>query len=459
MSRRRRWLVAGILILGGTAKAAEGPAPSPTALMAHVRFLCSPALQGRSAGTPGEATAASYVTEHLRRLGLTPHRQGFLAPAGTSRNVYARIAGRREDEVVVVGAHLDHLGMQNGKLHPGASDDASGVAAVLEIARALSTQPLQPERTVLIVFFGAEEIALLGSRHFVAEPPEPIAHMVAMVNVDSIGRPLGDRWFLAPLTSVLGVDRRRGTGLLGTRQRPGLRALADAAFAKVGDQVLAAEDLPDTIGDEVERQSVGRGDSAPFDGVGVPTLFFSEGESSDYHAPGDTPERLNPELLARRTTALLDIVRRLANAPHEQFALVSDAPAKRKPPSGLYLPMGITTGASFGASVNAYVGAEASAVYLWRTLFWLGAYVDVNRALGASAWRVGAGPELGYKLLGLDGGYVEERSGARRRRGGAVRAVLGGAPVALVCRGGALGGDFFMEVGLLLKWPFALTAR
>lgn len=403
--------------------------------------------------------AAGYVIDRLRRLGLVPHRQGFFAPAGASRNVYTRIPGQREDEVVVVGAHLDHLGMQNGRLHPGASDDASGVAAVLEIARALSTQAPRLERTVLVVFFGAEEIALLGSRHFVAEPPVPIAHMVAMVNVDSIGRPLGDRWFLAPLTSLMGVDRKRSTGLLGTRQRPGLRALADAAFAKVGDQVFAAEDLPDTIGDEVERQSVGRGDSAPFDRVGVPTLFFSEGESGDYHAPGDTPERLHPELLARRTSALLDVVRRLASAPREHFVLHSEVPAKRKPPSGLYLPVGLSTGASFGPSTNFYVGAEASAVYLWRSLYWLGAYADLSRQVGASAWRMGAGPELGYGLVGVDAGYVLESAGSSRRHGFAARAVLGSAPIALVCRGGTLGGDVFMELGLLLKWPVAITAR
>jgi hypothetical protein len=453
---RLRWLWAGLILGFACTARAEEPALSPSALMAHVRVLTAPGLRGRAAGTPGEAAAADYVTAQLRALGLVPQRQAFPVPGGRSRNVYARIQGLRRDEIVIVGAHLDHLGVRNGSLYPGASDNASGVATVLGLARALSNQPDRPARSVLVAFFGAEELGLLGSRHFVLDPPEPLARVVAMVNVDSVGRKLADRASLAVLAGLLGIDRAHGTGILGTRHHPSLRALADSAFASVHDELLAPEDLPDAIGDEIERQARGRGDADSFEAAGVPTLFFSEGESSDYHAPGDTPERLQPEHMARRAQAILQVVRALGAAPRSTFAARSEPPAKRKPSVGLYLPVGLSTGAVFDHHAGFDLGAEVSMAYLWRSLLWLGAYADASRNLTAGTWRMSAGPELGYGVVGVDGGYLVERGGQARRRGFAARVLLGGLPVALACRAGMLGGDAFAEVGLLLKWPLAL---
>jgi hypothetical protein len=455
----RRWLGASLVIgLASTAQAEEA-ALSPAALMTHVRALTDPRLAGRAAGSPGEAAAAGYAATRLRRQGLDPQYQFFSLGAGQSANVYASIPGRRSDEVIIVGAHLDHLGMRNGKLHPGASDDASGVAVALGLAESLWAERHQLPRTVMVVLFGAEEPGLLGSSHFVLDPPIPIDRMVAMVNLDAIGRPLADQPRFGMLAALLGVDRERATGLLGTHHRPGLRALADAAFAEVGGEVLAAEDLPDLIGEEVARNSQERGDSESFEAVGVPTLFFSEGENSDLHQPSDTADRLHPELLAQRAEGLLRLLRALSAAPLASFAVRSEEPAKRKPPAGLYLPVGLSTGVWLGEGATFHLGAEASAVYLARSRFWLGAHAGGKRAMTMAAWRMSAGPELGYGPLGMDCGYLAALAGGKLRHGFVARLVVGLPILALTAGAAVLGNDLSGEIGILVKWPFAVAVR
>ena len=118
------------------------------------------------------------------------------------RNVLAALPGTDlADDVVVVGAHYDHLGhgdygsldlLRSKRIHNGADDNASGVAAVLEMAEAFVTTRLQPRRTILFVLFDGEELGLLGSKHYVASPMLPLESTVAMVNLDMIGR-LGKR--------------------------------------------------------------------------------------------------------------------------------------------------------------------------------------------------------------------------------------------------------------------------
>src|SRR5690606_11587661 len=125
----------------------------------------------------------------------------------------------------------------------------------------------------------------------------PLDKMSAMINVDMIGRPLLDQPLYRLGMGAIGIDPDASTGLLGARHYPGLRALADTAFSAHGTTLVAPEDLPDAIGDEVERQSRGRGDSESFSARGVPALFFGDGESSDYHQPSDTIDKLSPALL------------------------------------------------------------------------------------------------------------------------------------------------------------------
>src|SRR6185295_6719736 len=239
-----------------TALTAAGPAADPPlsadALMRHVEFLADPARRGRAAGSEDEAEAARYVADELARAGLEPKTQKVpLDGLDTSVNVHALLAGRDTAHVIVVGAHIDHLGPR----FPGAEDNASGVASVLEIARALSARRGELGRSVLFVLFGAEERGMIGSRYFVHHPTLPLANVAAMVNIDMLGRPMVDQSALAIPRIMFGLAGRRPVGLVGLRERPGLRALVDAACAPAGVVAVAPEDLPGPIDVEVSRQS------------------------------------------------------------------------------------------------------------------------------------------------------------------------------------------------------------
>ncbi|HEV7558020.1 MAG TPA: M20/M25/M40 family metallo-hydrolase, partial [Kofleriaceae bacterium] len=303
---RALWLVVAVGACG-SATAPEPPPPDPlsaTALMSHVATLVDPKLEGRDAASDGEKQAASYVTARLRAMGLAPTEQTVPYKTG-SRNVYATIAGASGD-AVVIGAHLDHLGRRDNAIYFGADDNASGVAVVLGVAQSLAARRAELHRSVIVVLFGAEEPGMIGSQYFVAHPPIPLANVPVMVNIDMIGRPLLDQLLYRSAMMFAGIDATKSVGLVGARHYPGLRTLADAAF--VGSAVIAAEDLPDTIGDEVERQSRGRGDSVSFEDRGVPALFFGDGESADYHKPTDTIDKLTPAILEARARAIARVV-------------------------------------------------------------------------------------------------------------------------------------------------------
>lgn len=431
------------VLLAACAPHEHGPL-SASALMTHVAYLADPRLEGRAAGSAGEREAETYVEARLRDAGLEPQEQAV--PAGGS-NVYAMIPGA-SDEVVVIGAHLDHLGRRDGVVYPGADDNASGVALVLGVAQTLAHQPLA--RSVLVVFFTAEEEGMVGSEYFVAHAPLPLSRVVAMVNVDMIARPLLDqRWARIPL-HLFGVPRARAVGLVGARSYPALRALADAAFAD-GGEVVAAEDFPDRIEREVEREAEGRSDSVSFEARGIPALFFGDGESHDYHRPTDTIDKLHPALLSRRAHAIVRVMLALSKAPASAFASSADPPPKRKPAAGWYLPFG----AVVGYRGRAVWGGEVSLVHLWSaSIAYAGGYVD---ALHAGTTRLSFGPEIGRRWLGLDAGYLLELDrGAIVHRGVVARVFATASVISIGARVGLVDDEAFAEVDVLFKYPLRL---
>ena len=168
----------------------------------HMLTLAGDAMRGRGSATPDEARAADYIAGELKRYGIAPagDRGGYIQlaqlPGGvhTTVNVVGMIKGsdpRHADEVVLLTAHLDHLGVGapvNGDaIYNGADDDASGVCAVLELARVLGAGP-RPKRTVLFVLFGSEELGSLGARWFRQHPPLPMDEIVVNLEFEMIGR-------------------------------------------------------------------------------------------------------------------------------------------------------------------------------------------------------------------------------------------------------------------------------
>jgi len=208
-------IVCLLLVLLGSLNAAEKPRLKEHAcsacIRAHEEFLGADALNGRGSGTRDELIAATYVASQLRQYGIEPAAEGGSyiqavaftrkqssaagsTPAeSTTWNVLGMLRGRDpklKKQAILLSAHIDHLGegreVNGDRIYNGADDDASGVTAVLELARSLARQ--KPRRTVIFAFFGAEELGGIGSRYFLSHSPVPLNDIAANLEFEMIGR-------------------------------------------------------------------------------------------------------------------------------------------------------------------------------------------------------------------------------------------------------------------------------
>ena len=284
------------------APAQQPPQPEQARLRRVVDVLASPEFGGRS-GDAAEKTV-SYLIEQFRGLKLAPlFDGGYVQPIpgkepGTvqGRNVGALLRGSAaslRDEWVIVAAHFDHLGVRGGVLYPGADDNASGVAMMLELARSIVQGPVPPKRSIMFIGFDLEEIGLFGSRYFVAHPPVPLDRVSLFVTADMIGR------------SLAGVCESH-VFVMGTENAPGLRSWIDEA----------AKGRPLTVGLlGADILVLNRSDYGPFRTRSIPFLFFTTGENPRYHRPDDTAETLNYAKLTSISQMIHRVVAKAADAP------------------------------------------------------------------------------------------------------------------------------------------------
>jgi acetylornithine deacetylase/succinyl-diaminopimelate desuccinylase-like protein len=275
----------------------DGGPYDPAALRARIAQLAAPALDGRAPGSRGDALARSTLAERFRCLGLTPagddgYAQPFVADGHPTANLVGYLPGSDAAvarDIIVVGAHFDHLG--DG--HLGANDNASGIAALLAIAQALhAAGPLR--RTVAFVAFGGEELGLLGSQYYAAHPPAalPLERVVYDVNLDMVGS-----------YASTGAVHAMGT----------FRGLPATAIV----QTLAAGRPALHVG--IGGRGVGS-DHEAFCRAGVPYVFFWTPDRRCYHARCDTVARLDAAHLATIASLAGDLVSRLADAPTDLAA-------------------------------------------------------------------------------------------------------------------------------------------
>jgi hypothetical protein len=196
-------------------------------------------------------------------------------------------------EYVVLGAHLDHLGVRGGKVFPGADDDASGVVALLEIARTLRERAVSPRRSLLFVFFTAEEKGLFGSRHFVEHSPIPLDRIVLEIQLDMVGRRPSD-----------GGDSSDDA----SNREAGPRVFSVGTRRHSGELDPWIQRLARDVGIRVEPGREGfyyRSDHYVFGRRGIPVAFLFTGIHEDYHKPTDTADRIDyPTLTAVTRLAL-----------------------------------------------------------------------------------------------------------------------------------------------------------
>ena len=284
-----------------------------------VAFLASQELGGRFPGTAGDTLASEFILERLRGLRLKPVLKGKKKKAyyhdftygkeeeRTTHNILAVLPGKDKqlkNEYIVVGSHYDHLGM-GGKgsgsrrpdtlaVHPGADDNASGDAVVLELARHF--KKVRSPRSIIFAFFGAEEQGLVGSKYFVEwmktedknrkNLPSDIKGIVAMVNLDMVGRMRDDAMSVA-----------------GTGTSSSFKALAENVGKQTNLKISCTAD------------GYGASDQASFVAADVPVLFLTTGGHMEYHTPFDKPHTLNYDGMQQTLDYAKELITQLAQMP------------------------------------------------------------------------------------------------------------------------------------------------
>jgi hypothetical protein len=291
-----------------------------------VEYLASQELGGRYPGTSGDTLASEFIADKLRKLKFKPivkekKNKGFYqdftygrkkadttqTEQRTTHNIMAVLPGkdkRLKHEYIVVGSHYDHLGMGgqgSGSrrpdtlgVHPGADDNASGDAIVLQLARHF--KKVRSPRSIIFAFFGAEEQGLVGSKQFLEwmkhsdgrrkNLPDSINAIVAMVNLDMVGR-MRDH--------ALSVS---GTGTSST-----FKSMAESIAER---QNLHVTCIPDGYGPS---------DQASFVAADIPVLFLTTGGHTEYHTPADVPSTLNYDGMQQTLDYTQELISQLASMP------------------------------------------------------------------------------------------------------------------------------------------------
>jgi membrane-associated protease RseP (regulator of RpoE activity) len=264
------------------AKAAESITAEETQTL--VDKLADDSFEGREAGSRGGRAAGNLLMKQFEEFGLSPAGDDgtfFQSFRGSSRNILGLWEGsdpELKQQVIVVGAHYDHVGYGRatnsfgpiGYIHNGADDNASGTAAILEVIDALTQLPEGPKRSILFVLWDAEEQGLLGSQHWLSAPTVSRERIVASINLDMVGRLRDERLQI--------YGHRTGK-----------------EFRRVLSEANRTEGLTIDFDWKMKADS----DHWPFISRSIPTVMFHTGLHGDYHRPSDDPHTVNHEGVAR----------------------------------------------------------------------------------------------------------------------------------------------------------------
>ncbi|MFN3874897.1 MAG: M28 family peptidase [Flavobacteriales bacterium] len=259
---------------------------------------------GRLLGRRGarRADAAKHGRLLKTRIALVPQPRSERVVA---ENVLAYIEGSDlKHELVVITAHYDHIGAEDGEVFNGADDNASGTAALLEIAQAFATAKRHghgPRRSVLVMPVSGEEKGLLGSRHYSEHPVFPLEATVADLNIDMIGRTDSAHADAAPYIYIIGSDR------LSTELHAVNEQANDRHVGLALDYRFNAEDDPNRF--------YYRSDHYNFARKGVPSIFYFSGVHEDYHRAGDDAWKIRYDLMVPRARLVFHTAWELANRP------------------------------------------------------------------------------------------------------------------------------------------------
>ena len=287
------------------ALATLAPAFSAKRMKQHVEFLASEKMRGRGLGTPELEDAANYIAQQFKEAGLIPagdgksYFQGFIHKFKDKgkieiKNIIGIIPGTDPDlknTYVVVSAHYDHLGLgwpdvrkgNEGKIHFGADDNASGVAVMLELAKAMG-KTAKPKRTIVFSAFSGEEAGLLGSKYFVKHFPATPDNTIANINLDTVGRLEGKKILILNGNS-----------------------------AREWKFIFMGTDFVTGISTDLVTQQLDASDQVSFIRNGIPAVQFFSGPNLDYHRPTDTADKIDADGMVKVATVAKEVINYLAD--------------------------------------------------------------------------------------------------------------------------------------------------
>jgi hypothetical protein len=269
------------------------------ALFNHLSFIASPSLEGRETGTTGNSIAQNYITRQFDSLQLQKPGKDYLQAFSfkqqqtvNAANLLAIIPGTTyPNQYIVVSAHFDHIGIINGKIHPGADDNASGVACLLALGAWLKKNP--PQHSIILAAFDAEEKGLKGSQYFVDNPIVPLNNITCNINLDMISR-----------------NDQNEIYACGIYHYPYLKKYIDSLQNHTRVNILTGHDSPNAgMGQDWTLLS----DHGSFHKKQIPFIYFGVEDHADYHKPGDVIEKIDRNFylqVCNAITALLQIVDR-----------------------------------------------------------------------------------------------------------------------------------------------------
>ena len=285
-------------------------------LKTHLYILAGDKMQGRMTGENSNNEAAEYLRNYYidQEIQSPIEKNNYYQPipadffngatnGNPSQNVVAFIEGsEKPKEIIVLSAHYDHVGTKNGEIYNGADDDGSGTVAMMEMAQAFHKAAKDgngPKRSILILHVTGEEIGLYGSKYYTENPLFPLENTVVNLNTDMIGRIGSEKKGNDNYIYLIGSDKLSQE----------LHDLSEAVNKKYTNL-----ELDYTYNDDNDpNRFYYRSDHYNFAKNNIPVIFYFNGTHADYHQPGDTPDKIEYGLLAKRTQLIFLTAWEIAN--------------------------------------------------------------------------------------------------------------------------------------------------
>ena len=287
---------------------------TPNELKELLYVYASDYFEGRETGTRGQKKAVDFIRQFYSSHAINaaqgtedyfqPMELNIKGKMVKTENVAAIIEGSEfPDEYIVISSHLDHVGIQNGMIHNGADDDGSGSVSLLEIAEAFQEAAAAgqgPKRSILFLHVTGEEKGLLGSAYYANNPLYPLANTMVNLNLDMIGRLDPKREDKDPnYIYLIGADKI-------SQELHDISEATNKRYTQIK--------LDYTFNDDKDpNRFYYRSDHYNFAKKNIPVIFYFNGTHEDYHAPGDTPDKINYEMLAKRSQLIFHTAWELAN--------------------------------------------------------------------------------------------------------------------------------------------------